>query len=675
MSSLWRVIQSNMSLRLNSGMQLSFLILSPEHTKRLNKKYGKFPNIENKDNRHDASENIDYNFGCSQIKNRVKKGLFSLRMIQEMDTALAKSCLILAFVVNYFYRKKDKSFKIFYHLHSSNSHKKNRAKGFLTRKCNEMISPLKIEIQGPHNIGHLKELCDFYGAQVWCFAEFLRYKCIFMYPEKYNPKKMPLFFTMSEKEDIFHIDPVLDILSFFLNAKPCIQCLTYRTKYRSHTCRKKNIRKSCKYCKKISLQAGDFYNDTLRNLFCAKEINENISQICTFCNQHFKNILCYSLHLTVCKKRKICKECGKPYFIKKHECYTKLCMICHQRHRSDENHVCNVAMPKPPKSYNRIIIFDMETKLEESQTGFQLVPNLIIAFFERSYHESFSSIAFFDVGLKHNLNEVILEDILHKHYLPSEYNRKVCKEKMSTFFKGRSYEKQGPEMNLNNENNINITHYYIPFEKSLAQNCVYRFLRFFLRPYFRNSVMISHGGSRFDNIPIIAILLKFPSIKTEIIHSGNAAIMIKIVDLNITFVDFLRFCHESLANLCKQYELDVPKTFFPYRFNHNKNYNYVGQIPDFDTYWKENHDSENNLKKKRLFWEEKNLLKTWDFNQELYEYCYIDVQCLTIIVCNFAENSFIFQDKLISLYKLESQFPRLNRYHPYTNFFTLASFV
>ena len=364
---------------------------------------------------------------------------------------------------------------------------------------------------------------------------------------------------------MFHIEPIIDLNAYFKKSKPCIQCLSFRANSRAHFCKIKK-RKMCMFCRKLLLEKTDYYNESLQYLFCARNIITDTFKVCQYCAKTFHNQKCLSLHKTNCKKVKICEVCSQKYDTKSHECYTKTCFLCREKYNTntDESHYCNVKIPTLPRIYSRLIIFDMETRFQSTKTGYQLEPNLIIALFERGYHESFSSIAFFDKEMTHSKNENIIEDSLQISYLPKDYNLKVCTVKLSSFYKGRSFEKQGPVINISNENNY-LFEYYIPFSERLENNCVYRFLRFFIRPYFRHSVLISHGGSRFDNIPIISILLKFPSIKTDIVHIGGAAIYIKIEDLNIVFIDFLRYCHGSLANLCKQFDLNVQKSFFPYK--------------------------------------------------------------------------------------------------------------
>ena len=636
MESLWRVLNSNLDYKLSEGMQISFLILSPSHTKSLLRKQS-----SRKMGAEKYSE-MKERFGFSVTKMRQKRSVFLIDSIflENNSFFFYKSCLVVAFTVGFFYNKygenkKRNGFEKFNFIHSSNEQKQQQGCKFILKKCSELLSHVNISIKGPHSLQDLKVLCNQYNTQIWAFNSVLRNKCYLQYPEKFDPSRMPIYLYFNETEtDIIHVDTILDISKFFTKSKPCIQCLTFRSNIRFHRCKLK-IRPYCKDCNRILLAKGDYYNQNLEQLYCLKNVKQNENYTCIFCQKIITDLKCLQYHKSLCKIFENCSKCNKRAKKNGHICNTTRCLLCFESYTLQDitvaDHVCNIKVPEPPRIFPRLAFFDCETRIEEKVDYSNLIPNIVVTLFENSYHENFSLITFCEKDLILDIDAKIIHNALEMSYLPKYYNRRIMNQKMSPFYKGRDSEKEGPAIELTDDNN-ELWKYLIPFKKELSDNCMYRFLRFFIRSYFRNTVFISHRGSRFDSLPLIAILLKFPSVKINVIHSGNAALCVEIKALNIRFIDFYRYCPSSLDKLCSQFDLKVKKSYFPYKFILKNNHNYVGKIPSYEEYWYECFDSLKKTKDKREYWlqkAERNCL--WDFNTELYEYCKLDVFCLAQI--------------------------------------------
>ena len=636
MESLWRVINSNLDYKLSSGMNISFLVLSPSHTKSLLHKKSTKKMSEKK-----FAEMKD-KFGFSTKTLAQKRSLFQIdSYFLELDCPFFnKSCLVVAFTVGYFYNKSVKNndsiiFRQLTDLHKKNESKRKQGSKFVLRKCSEILSQVKVSLRGPHTLDHLQVLCDHYNVQIWGFSSLLRNKKCLQYPKNYDPTKIPIFLYLSENDDsdLVHIDTITNLAKFFTKSKhPCIQCLSFRSHNRVHRCKVK-IRPICRQCNRILLQENDYYNRGLEQLYCLSKVTQSGPKICDFCNKSFADLKCLQYHKSRCKMFENCSKCSKRALKNEHQCNTKRCLLCFERYENnqEEEHLCNIQTPNPSKIFPRLAFFDCETRIEQNTDFANLIPNIVVTLFESAYHEEFSLITFCEKGLDLDIDKQIFPEALKVSYLPSYYNRRIMDKKLTPFYKGRNFEKEGPALQISNEN-THLWDYHLPFRKDLAHDCMYKFLRFFLRSYFRNTVFISHRGSRFDTLPLIGILLKFPSLKINVIHSGNSALCLEIKSLNIRFIDFYRYCPSSLDSLCSQFELKIKKSYFPYKFIIKEHHNYVGKIPNYHDYWYQSFDSLKKMKEKNEFWEqEAQKSNLWNFNLELYEYCKLDVFCLAQI--------------------------------------------
>ena len=699
MESLWRVINSNLDYKISSGLQISFLVLSPSHTKNLlQKKSAK------KMNEKKFTETED-RFGFSAKVLGQKKSLFQINStyLELNSPFFNKSCLVVAFTVAYFFNKSsenknNKDFQLFKKLHKKDERDRKKGLNFILRKCSELLSEVNVPLKGPHSLEHLQELCDHYNVQVWGFSSLIRDRNYVQYPKNFDPTRIPIFLYFSEGDfGLVHVDTILNLSKFFTRPKPCIQCLSFRSHIRFHRCKMKT-RLYCKQCNRIALQEQDYHNQALEQIYCLSKVIQSGNKICDFCNKSFDNLECLHYHKSLCKMFENCSKCGKRSRKNGHQCNTKRCLLCFENYSANsEDHLCNIQTPNPSKIFPRLAFFDCETRIEQRSDYANLIPNIVVTLFESAYHEEFSLITFCEGGLNLDIDGQIIPEALKVSYLPSYYNRRIMNQKVSPFFKGRNFEKEGPSLQISNEN-ANLWTYHLPFRKDLASDCMYKFLRFFLRSYFRNTVFISHRGSRFDSLPLIGILLKFPTLKINVIHAGNAALCLEIKSLNIRFIDFYRYCPSSLDSLCSQFDLKIKKSFFPYKFIIKDHHNYIGKIPDYDEYWFQSFDALKKMKEKKEFWmQEAQKSRLWNFNLELYEYCKLDVFCLAEIgmtffflpppllflhyffepffltACSFTKQSFELQDRLLS--KETSFVGHVHHFHPFFPAFTLPGYM
>lgn len=176
---------------------------------------------------------------------------------------------------------------------------------------------------------------------------------------------------------------------------------------------------------------------------------------------------------------------------------------------------------------------------------------------------------------------------------------------------------------------------------------------------FVNALFIAHNGGSYD-IHFLLRILERQEIGHEYVPSPTSKhkyIQIHIThqNLNIRFIDFMRFIPGSLKNIAEAFEIPVAKGDFPHRFNNGKHDLYEGCIPPYDTeddWW--GLASAKTEKQKTHFFQfmqEQSLLyctcvthcngtcgkKLWNFQTEIRKYCLLDVVVLAEIVRCYRE--------------------------------------
>jgi hypothetical protein len=172
-----------------------------------------------------------------------------------------------------------------------------------------------------------------------------------------------------------------------------------------------------------------------------------------------------------------------------------------------------------------------------------------------------------------------------------------------------------------------------------------------------NSVFVAHNGGSYDVHFLLRILER-----KEIMHnyvpsptSKHKFIQIHIThdNINIRFIDFMRFIPGSLKNIAEAFEIPVSKGDFPHKFNNGHNDTYVGCIPPVFSehdYWGINAAKSDKQRDHFLQWHREQCLiychcenpcggtcglKLWDFQEEIKKYCLLDVVVLAEIVRNY----------------------------------------
>ena len=113
----------------------------------------------------------------------------------------------------------------------------------------------------------------------------------------------------------------------------------------------------------------------------------------------------------------------------------------------------------------------------------------------------------------------------------------------------------------------------------LQDNCVFKFLCFFMTKAFCNTSFISHNGARyvliflkkyfelkckfifnrFDSLFIQSVLLDMEISDIKSLNSGSGLLEIYLPQFNISFIDSIRYMPGSLKKMAERFNLPVKK--------------------------------------------------------------------------------------------------------------------
>ena len=114
----------------------------------------------------------------------------------------------------------------------------------------------------------------------------------------------------------------------------------------------------------------------------------------------------------------------------------------------------------------------------------------------------------------------------------------------------------------------------------MKKNSIYKFLAFILNERHANRVIISHYGSRYDQIHILRGLVAL-GVEFTCLSQGLGVLTIKIPSLGIVFLDSWKFLLEPLAALPKRFDLEEEdeKGLFCFKYNRVEHWGLIKQSP------------------------------------------------------------------------------------------------
>ena len=149
--------------------------------------------------------------------------------------------------------------------------------------------------------------------------------------------------------------------------------------------------------------------------------------------------------------------------------------------------------------------------------------------------------------------------------------------------------------------------------------------------------VLSHNGKAYDNVFLLEYLLENSVRPAKIIYSGSKIMYMEIgKGLNIRVLDSLNFLPMKLASLPKAFDLtELKKGYFPHFFNTSDHQQYVGPYPDPKFYGADYMGTKD--RKEFMTWHGEQQGRTFNFRQEMLDYCRSDVDILRQACCKFRQ--------------------------------------
>ena len=141
---------------------------------------------------------------------------------------------------------------------------------------------------------------------------------------------------------------------------------------------------------------------------------------------------------------------------------------------------------------------------------------------------------------------------------------------------------------------------------------------------------------------IVKLLLQW-GICPKIIKRGGSIILVEIAELQIRFLASSNYINGSVYDLSAQFNIKFDQEFFPETLLSEKNFDYVGVIPDVENFFSFNDSSK--IATAKLNYVQRHH-KNWNFRKSFSNYFTQNVELLAKSMLSFIQESFYFQFEL-----------------------------
>jgi len=166
--------------------------------------------------------------------------------------------------------------------------------------------------------------------------------------------------------------------------------------------------------------------------------------------------------------------------------------------------------------------------------------------------------------------------------------------------------------------------------ESFCFNTLDEFCRFAFQEKHNGYTFIAHNGRGYDFQLVMRWIYKETTYKPFCIYAGSKIMTFSVSgELKLRFVDSLNFITQKLDSFPKTFGIkELKKGFYPYWFNKEDNFNYIGDMPPRDTF-KPNQMSGKKRKEFFAWYKEKyDNNYVWNHAEETKTYCISDVDIL-----------------------------------------------
>ena len=245
------------------------------------------------------------------------------------------------------------------------------------------------------------------------------------------------------------------------NGSYCLRCQKhFSTRFFSqHNC---SGGETCPKCKRLK-RSNDLYVDAeVEKTLCSDSTDADQKIECKKCKREFRGKSCHQAHKLYCNSTTLfCEKCKMTYRKGyEHVCGGVYCRVCDKYFVSDEGasdarHHCPMKKPLPPKKFDKIAFFDMETVCNDYGDSHRC--NAVGMSFEEPEKKGwFSDIYFYDSEMEMPQNSVLDKEAYFFKYWPDSLENsddlweKKTRKRAARFMKSPAADPNELELEIEN---------------------------------------------------------------------------------------------------------------------------------------------------------------------------------------------------------------------------------
>jgi len=682
-----RYVNSNENIELNSGFQIFYKVLSYNHVMwpKHRRKTGPFRNL-----------------GCQSSRNSIKiSGCVDISAgFPGNELAFLNRCvltsILLSFFANEHYRNPSQEnihFQLqpLYQNHSSIK-KKIAAGKLLLEIISTLTEELNLPTSGPYDLIEVApKLCEYLNCQIHLVkSNQANHSIIHSFPDSEWKDELQQIFLFSIEED--HVLPVINPKAFFnKNRQVCLICKhTFRGYYR-HYCQVKE--KSCTLCCSFYAKENTLIHKNLPFSFCFNKLDQPLEEPlkCRLCNYTFQFLRCFQNHQKICginpkssKIGKFCDTCKK--FIKKqnvrnHVCPAsnqQECKFCRETFDKIKPHFCQLVKEELTKVWPKLIFYDFEFEniskfnclsCSKLRNKFQIANNLSLKmairkpeYFEIKcdHHKKFENyqnpnfctlwkeddlghfdqIAFANDAL--NCDLPVMKNIHYFNYNATNTNPNQIPPKYS-----------------NQQILIGTTNFQLAQNKAKETKNVKDYLLDFIFEHCKGYTFISLNHNS-KNMGVIMEMFLASNMQPEVVKKSNQFISIAYNLNQNLFLNASNYVKGDYEEIVCQFNLDIPRQYFPSKLNCLDYHNYDGKIPSIEDFLNVLDSDEITAQKQDYVSSRKN--NWWHFKTELQKISAYKTSVVARACLSYLQETLEFQENFKSAMHINEDFIL----HPFT---------
>lgn len=264
-----------------------------------------------------------------------------------------------------------------FEMNYTNPARHNKARKRLFLNTLEWCEELNIDPQGYANLNDLTKLEDLarlLDINLVVYDQTVGSVCVLQTPAVYDTTKPSVsILLMATGTGVKHAATLKNMAKFFhsSNSIRCLYCARNYSAhhYGHHVCKGTEL---CTACRRPLAKPGDYTDYQIRKQRCTRLIMPGEQEeICPECQKTVKTEECKRNHRRLCKDTLgFCTKCNCRYrkSFEKHDCNRKFCKTCKKFYTVGNvagQHNCAMSVPGKQKYVNRIIVFDMETRVKD----------------------------------------------------------------------------------------------------------------------------------------------------------------------------------------------------------------------------------------------------------------------------------------------------------------------